>query len=306
MTKNDILNTIYKEFDSLANDFSSKTGGESCRITSDYNGEAVPANLEHRSAMISYENMAIEFRYTAHGLLGLVNSILECMIYTDKTEDSVPVPLQFACEYLRRTPAVPLTIPLISNAECMREAFSILEKAIMLIFDDIAEICLSTYSSEKLCDFFGDELCRIGNIKRTEDIFVTDTDYMVLTAHFVSDYYVNFFRDDKKSAVRGLDKFKHKSNYDRSVLSLWNSDFSFSSINIPALRKSANAYNKSGVQKNDFKEFIAFFIPTLLMSPFISVIYVALFLFLVNLEGRDSVYLMGAIYNLPNCFFGGF
>lgn len=305
MQKNAILNTIHTEFDRCAARFAKNTCG-TCNISSEYKGDELPNNLEYRFAQISYDNMVIEFRYTAHGLLGLVNSILECLIYTDKTDSAVAIPLQFACEYLNRTPAIPLSIPLISNKESMQEAFSILEKAIMLIFDDIAIISQNTYDSEKLCDFFGDELCRFYNLKRPEDIFVSDSDYTFLTAHFVSDYYINFFRDDKKSAVKGLGKFKHKSNYDRSVLSIWESDFSFSSIELPALRQSANSYNKSGVQKNDLKEFISVFIPMLLMSPFISVVYVALFLFLVNLEGRDSVYLMGAIYNLPYCFFGGF
>ncbi len=306
MHRNDILNTIHTEFDICANNFCKRTRGESCKISSDYNGEEIPKNLAFRFAQISYDSMVIEFRYTAHGTMGIVNSILECMIYTDKTDDAVAIPLQFVCEYFKKTPAIPLSIPLISNKKCMREAFACLEKAIALIFDDIAEISFNTYRSENLADFFGDELYRLYNIERPEDIFVGKTDYLFLTMHFVSDYYVNFFRDDKKNAQKSLEKLKHKSKYDESVLSIWQNNFSFSSVNIPALRKSADTYNKSGVAKNSTKEFFAMLFLWLITTPLISVIYGGLFFLLVNLEGRDSVYLMGAVYNLPYCFLAAF
>lgn len=297
------LSEIFKEFDDSANRFCEKTGGVRCEIDALYSGEETAQNLKYRYARIYYNTFAIGFRYTAHAAMSIVNSILECLIFTDRSDEAVGIPLSFITDSFGISISTPLTVPLISSGKAMKEAFSFLGGTVCDLIEQLEELCLDSYKCEKLCSEFVSELLGIYGIKDDiEEAIITESDYDFLTLRSTSDAYINYLKGNTKKAVKQLEKVKDPTKYERRLLDLWKNGSEIPEGILPTVRKNASAYNDSGVQTSGGREFVALFISWILFTPFISVLYVGLYYFLMQLEGRDSIYLMGPLTNLPLCF----
>jgi len=184
----------------------------------------------------------------------------------------------------------------------MREAFGCIEKTVKALWDNILEITFDSYKSEKLTEYFVNELYSLYGIEELGDVILTEADYRFLTLRFTSDFCINYFRGDREKAIKKLEKVKDRTRSENRLLRIWKESESFSSEGLSAVCHNAKTYNDSGVMKNSFKEFLSVFLTWLVFTPFISLIYGGLFFFLLKLEERGSVYLMGAVYNLPFCF----
>jgi len=305
MTRSDILLSIHDQFDRCAEAFCQSTGGNRFETDSSYKGEEKPENLRYRSAKIFYDTFALGFRFTAHGTMSIVNSILECLVYTDRTDEAIGIPLHFVVDFCDEDISTPLTIPLISSPDAMTEAFDCLGGVLNKLFETIRDLSFDSYRCESLAVFYIEELYRLYGIKDYNEVWLSDSDYSFLTLRFTSDAYICYLKGERDKAIKKLEKAPVLCGYEKRLLRLWKSDSGIGEA-IPTVRYNAQLYNTSGVQKSEGKEFLATFLSWLVITPVASVLFVGLYFLLMHLEGIDSVYLMGPIYSFPMSFFFAF
>jgi len=313
MERKEALDIIYKQFDESVHVFCEETNGVFYEVKCKYKGEELSDNLKYRYAKIYYKLFVVEFKYTAHGVMGVVNSILEARVYLDKTEKSVAIPLPLLIDYCNVNTTTPLCIPFISNKEGMIQAFDCIKSVVKSIFNGIETVSEDNDKKEKILKQFTDELREVFNIKpddtisKEEGLYQVAEDYQeFFTLRFTSAGFINNIKGDKERAIKQLTKIKKKTGYEKRVLNILKTEESVESADLSAIRKNADAYNASGVQKADLKEFAAVFLPCILISVVISLGYIGLYFLLLHFEEKDSIYLMGPIYNFPFCILFGF
>ena len=122
MERKDRIAAIMDAMEECAKEFAQRCGGAYVELDSQYKGDEDPENLQYRRAYLTYPSFRVEFRYTAHGPLSIVNSILACTVHTDKNENGPSIPLPMLLDYCTVGEAFPLYIPGIMDEEGMREA----------------------------------------------------------------------------------------------------------------------------------------------------------------------------------------
>lgn len=115
MKREEILNSIFMQFDKSARQFCEDTQGVFCEISREYKGEQQPKNLKYCFAKIYYNSFVVKFTYTAHGMMNVINSILGCSICLDKADDSREIPLPLITDYCDVDILTPMFIPFITN-----------------------------------------------------------------------------------------------------------------------------------------------------------------------------------------------
>lgn len=312
MTRTDRANMIHDQFDISARKFCENTDGIFCDITSVHKGELKPQNLKYRYAKIYYNAFIVEFKYTAYGIMSITNSILESIVYFDKNEDAIGIPLPFVIDHCNVDTATPLCIPLISNAEGMRQAFHCIGSVLQNILTDITRINYDTTEKEMLLQSFKKEIDLIFGASPMDDksekidqvhkpFIIDEYCYRYFTHRFSSVAFIDLIKGQRKKAIKQLRKTKSLTGYEKRVLNVWISHDHLEIPDLSAIRKNAEAFNDSGVQKVDLKEFSTLFFSWILLTIGLSVPYAGIFYLLVYIEGRNSIYLMGPIYSLPYC-----
>lgn len=282
-------------FDEEARQFCADTGGLFCEIREEESG--------NRLARISYPYMVVEFRYTAHGMLLLVNSILEAVIYLDKTEGALGIPLAFCVDYCDIDTLTPLTIPCISNEAGMQQAFLCIAREVKGLLPPLREISLHPDEKNKLIAAFKEELAYLYNESIAHDMEGYDTFY---TGRYTSAPFMNLLNHRYEKAAKQLGKMKKPTNYERRIWRLLQVQNPCEQENLSEIRKNTAIYNESGVQKNDMKEFTAMFFSWFVLAIGITPLYLAVYFTLMWIEGRDSVYLMGPMTDFPSAIFAAF
>ena len=306
MEQSDKLFPIFSQFDKSAKQFCNNTNGDLCEITTEYKGEETPKNLKYRFAKIYYNSFSIEFKYTSHGLLGLTNSTLECLIYPDKSDASIGIPLPFAVDYFDFNTATPLCIPLISNSDGMAQAFECIGSVVVELLSNIEKTSYNDNEKDELTQLF---LSELGFILEDNELYAFNIDeshYKYITLRFSSSPFTNFLKGKKSKSIKQLEKTKKLTSYEKRVLNIWKSEESFEIPNLSAIVQNAEAYNTVGVKKVDFKEFSTIFISWLILIIPISAVYVGAYFLLFFILSRQSVYYMGPIYNFPFCIIAAF
>lgn len=300
------LNDLFSQFDKSARQFCNDTNGTFCEITSEYKGEENPKNLKYRFAKIYYNSFPIEFKYTSHGILGLTNSILECLIYTDKSQASIGIPLPFAVDYFNFDTAAPLCIPLISNPVGMAQAFACIGSIVIELLDKIEKISYDDNKKEELTQIFITELGFIMGDNKLSAFDINEAHYNYVTLRFSSTPFMNFLKGNKSKAIKQLEKNKKLTSYERRILNIWKSVQPFETPDLSAIVQNTESYNTVGVKKVDFKEFSTLLISWFILTPLISALYLGIYFLLFFISSRQSVYFMGPIYNFPFCIIAAF
>ncbi|MBQ0083150.1 MAG: hypothetical protein KBS52_00065 [Clostridiales bacterium] len=311
MTRNERFEEIFLQFDSLADAFCRETGGLHCRISSIYDGEQKAENVIERLAEIYYNSHIVFFKYTAHGPLETINSILDCWIKFGKTENSISVPLALVADFCDEDILEPLCIPLISNENCMKQAFSCIGDAVKRLMPKISDISYNEDKKAELKAYFLAEFSEIVTLPGENDVqkyeFASDEYFKsLLTFRFVSAVYILAIKGKTAKAAKKLKKHKRQLNYEKRLLRLWKSGKTTDTSKIPEIVSNIKWLNDSGVAKGSFKELMTIFASALvLMIPFAAV-YVGLYFLLILFLRQDSVFLTGVIQNLPFAIFAGF
>ncbi len=311
MTRSETLQALFAQFDQSARQVCDETGGMYCEIDSRYSGEELPENLCYRTAKIYYHLLIVEFRYTAHGVLNVINSLLDCLVYLDKGADAIGIPLSFLVDYVDFDTVTPLCIPLISNPLGMQQAFACLQSVLQEMLTRAETLCSDGKTAE---DRFVAELCAVIGIKKS-NAFLEDEDgnlvfwegnYDFLTLRYSSAAFLNHIKGNREQAIKQLRKTKVLTGYEQRMLRLWEAGETTDPAQLSAVVKNAQHYNNSGVQKNDRREFWALFVSWFVLAVGTSALYAGVFALLVFLQGRHAVYLMGPSYNFPSCILFGF
>lgn len=306
MNRNVMLSSMFAQFDKLANDFCIDTDGLDYRIENEYKGTEHATNLIRKTAKIYYHAFVIEFVYTAHGVLSVVNSILSCNVYLDKAENSVAIPLPLITDYCGMEVKTPLCIPFITNEQAMIQAFDCISDALKRLYPIAAKWCCDAEKVEQLRHKFRDELQRV---------FKIDSSDIELEQHVLADLFVTRFsngafhtalRGNYKKAAKQLGKTKRLTGYEARMQQIWLEQAHTIPEQLSAIVVNAKAYSGYGTSKVERKEFMASLIGWLALWPVFSAIYLGLYALLVWLAGRNSVYLMGPSYNYPYCVMAGF
>lgn len=318
------LSKLLNQFDLSANRFCEETNGMYCDIRSEYKGNAAARRLQSRTAMILYPSFAVEFRYTAHGAASLVNSILECYIYPDKSDRISGIYLQFLISYYGIETIAPLAIPLITNETGMEQAFICIGGVLKDMLERVYETVSDPAKKNELLSAFQAEVNELFNISTTSETAESNTGdssdmanesfvpeesrffHTFITLRYTSAPFINLLAGKTDKAIKQLEKIKNPTGYERHILSLLKSGTRGHIYDLSAIGKNAAHYNNSGVPKTNFKEFKSYFLSIFIIIIPVSAVLLAIYFLLYFLEGIGSAYLMGPLYNFPFCFVGGF
>ena len=308
MRREQKLDAIYTQFDKSARAFCERTKGIFCDITKEYKGEELPENLTYLFAKIYYRSFAIKFIYTAHGMMSTINSILECSVYLDKNDDSTEIPLPLLADYCNVLTSTPLCIPFITDDVAMVEAFHCIGSVLEELFVQLNETILKPEDKGKILQLFRDEMKYVFKLEDESENFedMNEVFREFFTLRFTSDAFVNAIKGNYKKAGKQLNKIKRLTGYEKQMLSLWSDKGQGETSDLGVVIENAEMYNEYGVQRANLKEFVAMFFSWIILTPAISIVYLGLYFLFIYFEAWKSVYLMGPIYNFPNCIMFGF
>ena len=310
MTREQRLTNLFHAFDKRAEAFCRDTGGAYFEIVPTYKGNRRDAqSLKYRSAYIFYNSFAVEFKYTAHGTMSLANSILECLIIPDKSLDGISIPLPMFLDYCNKITTVPLCIPSIIDELGLNQAFDCICSVLNDTFTLIADVCANEEKRLRVLDAFISEMSALLNVEINDEnieYYFDKSLYSFLTLRLTSAHFINYIKGDLKTATKQLGKVKDKLGYEKSLLEEMKSGNITTPPDLSNIREALKSYDKGGAQNSSVKEFFAMFLSWIVLCLGFSAIYLPLFLLLVYLEGRSSIYLMGPMYNIPYCILCGF
>jgi len=305
MKREEVIDSICMQFDESAKLFCTDTEGLSCELSKEYKGAREPQNLQYCFAKIYYNSFVIKFIYTAHATMNVVNSILGCSVCFDKNDDSLEIPLPLLTDYCDFDSSTPMFIPFVSNQQSMIQAFDCIGSVLQQLLPKLANISCSPEQTDRILTAYIEELKSIFNT----DVSANTTGfafYKYFTLRFTSAAFINFIKGNCTKAIEQLKKEKKPTSYETRLKRLWSACDPGENLDLSAIIENLEMYNESGIQKADFKEFGAMFLSWLLLTPATSIVYLVFYFLLVWIEGQDSIFLMGPMYNFPNCILFGF
>ena len=295
---NEAINkSILTQFDKSARQFCEHTNGIFCDISSVYKNEEKKQNLQYRCARIFYNTFVVRFTYTPHGIMGVVNSILSCSVSFDKNEIPIEIPLPLMTDYCAMDVATPICVPLITNKTGMAQAFACMEIVLLELIPVIAEIGADSQQRASILAAFCNEILSVFGIEPSAQISQAIIDWSVV--RFATGAFLVNLKGNQKKAAKKLRKTKKLTGYEKRMIALWESNEAYDHPDISAIVENAGAYNESGVEKFQHRELLSVLVSAVVLTPVISVAYLALYFLLVALQSRNAVYLMGPIYNFP-------
>ena len=305
MDRNERLEMIFSQFDRSAKDFCETTGGLYCDISSSYKGEETPENLAKRLAKIYYHSYIVLFQYTAHVILDVVYSVLDCWIYFGKAATELPIPLPFAVDFCDEDVVEPLCIPFISNEKGMAQAFACIGNTVKRLMPKISAISYDEQQKQAVDTYFFEEYSAItGNSK--DEMAIADPYLNWITMRFSSNVYTLAIKGKTEKAAKQLNKLKEKYRYEERLIKLWQSGKTMDSSQISAVAANLEWINDKGVSKTDTKEFLPFFISWIVLTIPAAAVYLGIYFLMILLQQHDSVYLTGVLQNLPYGILAGF
>ncbi|MBO7254479.1 MAG: hypothetical protein J6V36_04165, partial [Clostridia bacterium] len=308
MKRKELLEELFEQFDMESKAFCEKIGGESCKIRSKYKKEETTENLKYRFAKIDFSSYSITFKYTAHSIMSITNSILEAMVYFGRSEDTIGIPLQFIADYYELDTILPLSIPLISNREGMKQAFVCLSSVIDNLSSKISETSKDFLKVKEIFQYFENELIAFYEIK--EDLSLEDLAsehcYSYFTFRFTSSAYINLLNGKKEKAIKQLEKLKNKTSYENRLLNIIKNKDKIEFFNISCIQQNSSLYNENGVCKTSFKELFSVLFSALASGVVFSLVYLGIYYSFIFLESRNSLHLSGPSYSFYVCFLGAF
>ena len=286
MERNKRLEAVYSEFDAAAQGLCNDTGGILCEITSEYKGEEEDRELKYRFAKIYYGSFICELVYTAHGTLSQINSILGCVVYADKSEDTIGVPLPLVTDFLDRDVTAPMCIPCISNAAGMRQAIGCIGSVIAQVMPQLVELSTDSEKKEALTEFFRKELNTAFDMELEQDEEIgedelTPYEIMQLEKRFYFDLITDKITESKKSF-----------GYEKRMARIWQSGQPYEIPDLSAISDGLQLYDSNGVQKPNLKELGTMFLSWFVLAIGIAPVYLLLYFAVQLFEKRGAEYVV--------------
>ncbi|MBQ4396756.1 MAG: hypothetical protein II828_04460 [Clostridia bacterium] len=310
MERNERLEAIYSEFDAAAQGLCDDTGGILCEITSEYKGEEEERELKYRFAKIYYGSFICELVYTAHGTLSLINSILGCVVYADKSEDTIGVPLPLVTDFLDRDVTVPMCIPCISNAAGMKQAVCCIGSVIAQLMPQLVKLSPDSEKKEALTEFYrkelntafdmeleleqekeiGEEQLTPYEIMRLEKRFYFD----LITDRLTSGAFFQYMKGEKISPrqLKKITESKKSFGYEKRMARLWQSGQPYEIPDLSAISDGLQLYDSNGVQKPNLREFWTMFLSWFVLAIGIAPVYLLLYFAVQFFEKRGAEYVV--------------
>ena len=320
MERNERLETIYSEFDAAAQGLCDDTGGILCEITSEYKGEEEERELKYRFAKIYYGSFICELVYTAHGTLSLINSILGCVVYADKSEDTIGVPLPLVTDFLDRDVTAPMCIPCISNAAGMKQAVCCIGSVIAQLMPQLVELSTDSEKKEALTEFYrkelntafdmeleleqereiGEEQLTPYEIMQLEKRFYFD----LITDRLTSGAFFQYMKGEKISPrqLKKITESKKSFGYEKRMARIWQSGQPYEIPDLSAIFDGLQLYDSNGVQKPNFRDILALFLSSIVFTLCIEPVYLLLYFAVQFFENRGAEYVLSDPYSWINTF----
>ena len=312
MERNERLEAIYSEFDAAAQTLCADTGGILCEITSEYTGEQEERKLKYRFAKIYYRSFICELVFTAHSTLSLINSILGCVVYADKSEETIGVPLPLVTDFLDRDVTAPMCIPCISNADGMKQAISCIGSAIVQVMPQLTELSTDSGKKEALIEFYRNELNTAFDMELEEDDDIGEDDltpyeimqiekrlyFDLITDRLTSGAFFQYMKGRKISPrkLKKIAKNKKSFGYEKRMARIWQSGQPYEFPDLSAISEGLQLYDRNGVQKSNLKELGSLFLSWFVWGMCIEPVYLLMFFAVQSFEKRDAAFVVSDPY----------
>lgn len=314
MERNQRLEAIYSEFDAAAQGLCDDTSGILCEITSEYKGEEEERTLRYRFAKIYYGSFICELVYTAHGTLSQINSILGCVVYADKSEDTIGVPLPLVTDFLDRDITAPMCIPCISNVAGMKQAVDCIGSVIAQVMPQLTELSTDSEKKEALTEFYRKELNTAFDfdmkLEQEEEIGEDElTPYEIMqlekrfyfnliTDRLTSGAFFQYMKGERISAkqLKKITQSKKSFGYEKRMARLWQSGQQYEIPDLTAISDGLQLYDRNGVQKSNLREFWTMFLSWFVLAICIAPVYLLLYFAVQFFEKRGAEYVVSDPY----------
>ena len=318
MERNKRLEAVYSEFDAAAQGLCNDTGGILCEITSEYKGEEEDRELKYRFAKIYYGSFICELVYTAHGTLSQINSILGCVVYADKSEDTIGVPLPLVTDFLDRDVTAPMCIPCISNAAGMRQAIGCIGSVIAQVMPQLVELSTDSEKKEALTEFFRKELNTAFDMELEQDEEIGEDEltpyeimqlekrfyFDLITDRLTSGAFFQYMKGEKISPrqLKKITESKKSFGYEKRMARLWQSGQPYEIPDLSAISDGLQLYDSNGVQKPNLRDILALFLSSIVFTLCIEPVYLLLYFAVQFFENRGAEYVLSDPYSWINTF----
>ena len=318
MERNERLEAIYSEFDAAAQGLCDDTGGILCEITSEYKGEEEERELKYRFAKIYYGSFICELVYTVHGTLSQINSILGCVVYANKSEDTIGVPLPLVTDFLDRDVTAPMCIPCISNAAGMRQAIGCIGSVIAQVMPQLVELSTDSEKKEALTEFYRKELNTAFNMELDQEEEIGEDEltpyeimqlekrfyFDLITDRLTSGAFFQYMKGEKISSrqLKKITESKKSFGYEKRMARLWQSGQPYESPDLSAISDGLQLYDSNGVQKPNLRDILALFLSSIVFTLCIEPVYLLLYFAVQFFENRGAEYVLSDPYSWINTF----
>ena len=318
MKRNERLEAIYSEFDAAAQGLCDDTGGILCEITSEYKGEEEERELKYRFAKIYYGSFICELVYTVHGTLSQINSILGCVVYANKSEDTIGVPLPLVTDFLDRDVTAPMCIPCISNAAGMKQAVSCIGSVIAQVMPQLVELSTDSEKKEALTEFYRKELNTAFNMELDQEEEIGEDEltpyeimqlekrfyFDLITDRLTSGAFFQYMKGEKISSrqLKKITESKKSFGYEKRMARLWQSGQPYEIPDLSAISDGLQLYDSNGVQKPNLRDILALFLSSIVFTLCIEPVYLLLYFAVQFFENRGAEYVLSDPYSWINTF----
>ncbi len=302
MNREEMYDRLFEQFEKSAQQFCQDSEGVFCEVSKEYKGSEASQNLKCFFAKIYYNSFYVKFTYSAHGTLGVVNSILGCSVCLDKNGSSREIPLPLMSDYLDYDITSPMFIPNITDEEIER-AFDSIGYVVIVLLPEFSRMGYDENFKTEILDKYTEEMKYIFDVDNLDNIIdYYFYDFFVL--RFTTDGFDCYLKNDIEKACKKLGKIKKPTGYERRFLNALCSGMYEKCEAVP--KDIAYIGDNASTPKDDMKEFFVMFASWFILTPLTLAVYLLIFFIVFLMESRNSVYIMGTEYNVFWCLFLGF
>lgn len=303
MNREEMYDSLFEQFEKSAQQFCQDSEGIFCEVSKEYKGSEASGNLKGFFAKIYYNSFYVKFTYTAHGTLGVVNSILGCSVCLDKNGNSREIPLPLLTDYLDYNITAPMFIPNITDEKGMKKAFTTIEDVIFAVLPVLSGIAVDEEYKKSLLDTYYEELKYIFSTDDLDNL-IDYYFYDFFALRFTTEAFDYYLKGDFEKACKRLSKIKKPTGYEKRLLDTLHSGMYEKCETVP--KDIAYFGDNPFTSKDDIKEFMVLFASWFILTPLTSAMYLLIFFLVFLMENKASVYLMGPEYNWSFCICAGF
>ncbi len=300
MKREEMYDRLFEQFEKSAQQFCEDSEGVFCEVSKEYKGSEKSDNLKSFFAKIYYNSFYVKFTYTAHGTMGLINSVLGCSVCPDKNGSSREIPLPLLSDYLDYDITAPMFIPNITDEKGMEKAFESIGNVAVALLPELVRAGADKEFKDSILSKYNEEMKYIFDVDTLDNIIdYYFYDFFVL--RFTTDAFDSYLKGDFEKTCKKLGKIKKPTGYEKRLLDSLQSGMHEKCQTLPG----DISYN-SPRPKDDLKELLVLIPSWFILTPFTSVVYLLVFFLALFMESRASVYLMGVEYNWIYCITLGF